>query len=314
MTKNKINIEWTNQREAQWENDILPRLVSIFIERFTKKQLADFKRYYITGRAPKWNRDDNVNPVPLIVRLWLAPDSSLDNWLSIRDVIFDGKEDMQDLEYEIKYIEYLFQEANSNLYNEDYNISNGFFLGMEKSIVDFYFEYLGDERYFRAPKIEVDKYVLLGLPREFGGMHGWLCTDKVINKNKLSQHCIKYWIKSLSWADEKSFGSGGLPSKKYHLLKLFYSTVNFTISGTNDVREAFVCELIDVLNNEELPGFINHWWLLAQKAASLEDLLLTADPFFSPIPEPEPVIEKSLKQKLLEKRSATKKKRRGKLV
>ncbi|WP_065188411.1 hypothetical protein [Shewanella woodyi] len=314
MSRNKTSAEWIAQRETQWEKEISPRLTYALVEQFTKKQLVDFKRYYITGRAPKWSRDDKVNPVPLIVRLWLDPDSSLENWLEIRDTIFDGKEDMQDLEYELKCFRYIFLRANSNSYNDCYNNENGFFMGMEKSIVDFYFEHLGDELYFRAPKIEVDKYVLLGLPREFGGIHGWLSTDKIINKNKLSQHCIKYWIKSLSWTDEKSFGSGGLPSKKYHVLKLFFSSVNFTISGTNDVREAFVCELIDVLNNEELPEFINHWWLLAQKAASLEDLLLTADPFFSSIPEPEPVIEKSLKQKLLEKRSSTKKKRRGKLV
>ena len=76
MSRNKASAEWIAQRETQWKNEILPRFVSIFIERFTKKQLADFKRYYITGRAPKWNRDDNVNPVPLIV-FWSSTNGHL---------------------------------------------------------------------------------------------------------------------------------------------------------------------------------------------------------------------------------------------
>ncbi|PMG77749.1 hypothetical protein BCU84_09895 [Shewanella sp. 10N.286.51.B7] len=315
MRKDTTTVEWIAQREAIWEHEISPRFSDYFVEKFTKKQLSDFKRYYIKGKAPKWDRNDKDNPVPLVIRLWLDPDSSLDNWLSIRDVVFDGHEDMYDLRYELNYFAALFRQANADIDFNDYDNENGFFMGLEKRLVNFYFEHLGDGRYFRAPNIEVDKYALVGLPYKFGGMYSWLTKARIINKNKLSQFAVKYWAKALTWSNEEAFGKDILYSNKSHILELFYYVENFEFLDEDlDIRRVFLSQLKQAMSNDDLPEFIKHWWQLAQKAASLEELMIEADPFFTEIPLPEPIVEKSLKQKLLEKRSAVKKKRRGKLV
>jgi hypothetical protein len=315
MTIDKASVKWKAQREAQWEKEISPRFSYAFAYPFTKKQLSDYKRYYIRGETPNWDRNKKDNPVPLVIRLWLDPDSSLENWLSIRDIVFDGNEDMYDLRYELNYFDSLFLQADSDAYNDIYDIEVGFFIGMEKSLVDFYFEHLGGERYFRAPNVEVDKYALLGLPYQFGGMHSWLSKDKIINTNKLSQFTVKYWVKALTWSNEEAFGTDVLRSNKSHILKLFYYVKHFEFANEKlDIRRVFISQVQEAMTNDDLPGFIKHWWHLAQKASSLDALWLAAQPFFTEIPEPEPIVEKSLKQKLLEKRSAVKKKRRGKLV
>jgi len=338
------NAEWRAQREQLWETKIYPRLTYPTGYKFQKRQLQQLKRYYLTGKAPKLGPTSLLDPFPLVISLWLHPDHSLENWLNILE---KAKADENGNcwyfhQHHLENSMIFFNEAWTNgrcpNYELDptgktyyYDFEEGFFLGKEKALVDFFFKYIGDERFvvcnLDGKEIVFDKYsnfkLYILLP---GYMCDWL--DEVVNKHGLPRYMTPYWILSLSakdeyFYDEYHFRDEHVHGNKYrkvflkeYIIIFFYTILHYPkpdSSGDDAIRRQYVVETLDAIEKATLPDFINHWWKIVKTSKTLEEAQERAKPRFK---EKEiPVVkEKTLKEKLLERRAAPKKKRRGKLV
>jgi hypothetical protein len=333
-----INIadpQWQVEREQLWLDKILPRLTYDTGYKFPKRQLQQLKRYYLTGIAPKLASTSQFDPFPLVISLWLHPDQSLDNWL---DILAKAQADLWGnyfLEHHLKNSMCFFGRAGSykglpnweldpsgNTYY--YYIEEGYFLGAEKSLLDFFFNHIGEARYlaYQVKKIEFifDKYQSFGLYNLPSSTRGWLHTETLINPYFCNRYETKYWLLSLATKDEyyydeydKEYDS---TSPKEEMISFFFTLLNYADlkrTGDDSIRRQYVADTIKAIEEFDLPDFINHWWQIVKTSETLEQAQERAKPRFK---EKEiPIIkEKTMKEKLLERRAAPKKKRRGKLV
>ncbi|MEI4551690.1 hypothetical protein [Pseudoalteromonas spongiae] len=339
-----INItdpKWLAEREQLWLDKILPRLTYDTGYKFPKRQLQQLKRYYLTGIPPKLSETSQFDPFPLVISLWLHPDQSLENWLGIlakAQADFFGS---YFLDHHLKNSLCFFGEAGSyitipnleldpsgNTYY--YHIEEGYFLGAEKALLDFFFSHMGDERYitYKSNKDEFvfDKYQSFGLYHFPSSTRGWLQAETLINPYFSNRYKTKYWLLSLETKDEYYYDEYDFRdmygktytsvSPKNEMISFFYTLLHYPelgIKSDDSIRCQYVADTIKAIEEFELPDFIDHWWQIVKTSKTLEQAQERAKPRFK---EKEiPIVkEKTMKEKLLERRATPKKKRRGKLV
>jgi len=330
------------KREESWKQFIQPRLVYLDEPRFTPKQLKRIKEYYLTGDTPcpeEWDKYSEPDPVPFILRLWLHPDDSIDNWRTIRDSVLN--EDTHKSYVEIIVNEtslFLFQSAGNMLATDiQYDAENGFFMGKEGELAKFYINEVGETDRIECNGSSFDKGLELLFIRFHSGALGWL--KNTVNLNKVSRFLVDEWIVSFGRRDEffyvveqeaRRAENYNKVSIKERLLEFFYTVSHYQessdislphylavlhyCSNHTSARIEFVDEVNNALDNQPIPDYVKHWWDIAKTSDSIDEALERAEPTLTILIPPEPVREKTLKEKLLEKRMQGKKKRRGRLV
>ncbi len=127
-TKDK---SWVKQRKQDWQ-DILIRLQHS--EEFTKKQLKSFESYYLRGREPKWDIQFDNDPLPLIIRLWLHPDQSEENWNRIRDAVLNYPDPMVIHDSLSESFKIYYEADNAVSYSGHHKTPNSFMNGLEEKM------------------------------------------------------------------------------------------------------------------------------------------------------------------------------------
>lgn len=326
---------WQVEREQLWLDKIFPRLTYDTGYKFPKRQLQQLKRYYLTGIAPKLTSTSQFEPFPLVISLWLHPDQRLENWLSILAKAQADVGGYSFIEHHLKKSMPFFLQAASNLYYPNweldpsgktyyYDNAEGYFLGVEKALLDFFFNYIGDARYvtynLKKKEYKFDKYSSFGLYRFPSYTRGWLQSEESINRYCTCRYETQYWLLSLATKDEyfydeydKNYDS---ISPKEKIVAFFYTLLNYAELNRKDddsIRREYIVDTIKAIEAFDLPDFINHWWEIIKTSETLEQAQELAKPRYKE--KETPVIkEKTMKEKLLERRAAPKKKRRGKLV
>ncbi len=333
-----INItdpQWQAEREQLWLDKILPRLTYDTGYKFPKRQLQQLKRYYLTGILPKLALTSQFEPFPLVISLWLHPDQGLETWLGILAKAQADGNCYYFIEHHLKESMCYFGRSGGNTYLPNYeidpsgntyyyDIEEGYFLGAEKSLLDFFFNHIGEVQYvtckLKNKEYNFDKYSYFGLYYLPHNIVLWLKSDKIINSHFLSRYKTLYWLLSLATKDEyfydeydKNYDS---ISPKEKIISFFFTLLNYADlkrTGDDSIRCQYVADTIKAIEEFDLPDFINHWWQIVKTSETLEQAQERAKPRFK---EKEiPIIkEKTMKEKLLERRAAPKKKRRGKLV
>lgn len=333
-----INItdpKWLAEREQLWLDKILPRLIYDTGYKFPKRQLQQLKRYYLTGIPPKLSETSQFDPFPLVISLWLHPVQSLENWLGI---LAKAQADMGGnyfIEHHLKESMRFFLQASSNVYYPNYELdpsgktyfydnTEGYFLGAEKSLLDFFFNHIGEARfvtcYLKGKEITFDKYQSFGLYRFPSYTKGWLESERLINGYCSCRYETQYWLLSLETKDEYYYDEYDKKydsiSPKEKMIAFFYTLLHYVEldrKGDDNIRCQYVADTIKAIEEFDLPDFIDHWWQIVKTSKTLEQAQESAKPRFK---EKEiPIVkEKTMKEKLLERRATPKKKRRGRLV
>jgi len=339
-----INItdpQWQIEREQLWLDKILPRLTYDTGYKFPKRQLQQLKRYYLTGIPPKLSETSQFERFPLVISLWLHPDQSLENWLGILAKAQADGNCYYFIEHHLKESMRFFLQASSNVYYPNYELdpsgktyyydnSEGYFLGAEKALLDFFFNCIGEARFvtykLNSKDIAFDKYQSFGLYRFPSYTRGWLQTEEIINRYCTCRYRTQYWLLSLATKDEyfyDKYDGRDMYGKKYtsippkeKMISFFYILLHYSElerEGDDSIRCQYVADTIKAIEEFDLPDFINHWWQIVKTSETLEQAQERAKPRFK---EKEiPIIkEKTMKEKLLERRAAPNKKRRGRLV
>ncbi len=332
---NTTDPQWLTEREQLWLDKILPRLTYDTGYKFPKRQLQQLKRYYLTGIAPKLASTSQFEPFPLVISLWLHPDQGLENWLKILEKVQEDASGYYFIEHHLKKSMCFLGEAGGDRYLPNYevdpsgktyyfDIEEGYFLGAEKVLLDFFFNHIGDARYvtcsLKNEENKFDKYSSFGLYYLPHNMVLWLKSEKIINPYYTFFYKTSYWLLSLATQDEYFYDEydkkyDSIPPKE-KMISYFYTLLHYAElekKGADSIRRQYVADTIKAIEEFDLPDFINHWWQIVKTSETLEQAQEIAKPRFK---EKEiPIIkEKTMKEKLLERRAAPKKKRRGRLV
>jgi len=209
--------------------------------------------------------------------------------------------------------------------------------GKEGELAKFYINEVGESDRLGSSAFSFDK----GLEHLFLHFHRGAITwlKNTINLNKVSRFIIDEWIVSFGRRDEfvyvveqeaRRAQNYNIVSLKERLLEFFYTVSHYQESSDISLpphlavlhycsnhtlaRIEFVDEVNNALDNQPIPDYVKHWWDIAKTSDSIEEALERAEPTLTILIPPEPVREKTLKEKLLEKRMQSKKKRRGRLV
>lgn len=253
--------EWMSERKSQWA-DIYVRLVQS--ERFTKKQLKAYEAYFLKGKEPKWNKDYDEDPIPLLFRLWFDPNQSKENWEVIRNSVLNYPDTMMISEILRESFEIL-EEANDHVtYSGLHSTPEGFMAGLECRIYEFMHGLVDDPGII---KYQNEEFTITRLFHTgyYLNNYKWLHQKTLANKYKLNQYKLEYWYNALSDDDcaklEKLRPSGESRLSNVLLYLETVQTYKYLPSDTIDQTRAEYCRKVrDILDNRPLPKKMAQWW------------------------------------------------------
>lgn len=310
MNDNNSQI-WADTEEKRkkiWKEKLFPRLDWISQYAGKKYPMKHFERFYISQKEPRFNRQTDGDKIPLILRLWWSDDHSFKNWCNIRDMVFEG-EDWLYYENNLDDSGTLLGQAHGNNLGCEYDIENGFFLGDEKKLLDFYLFHVLDSEFVKSRTKTTPSGEAFGMPLSWSfRILDWL--NRTINLNMLSLYRIDEWVRCSISMDEGAYTvevtrwRGVNRNSKYLMIELMFAITHLDqylltqpeIIGLNarqihhsvshkEARESFCIELVEKLESAQLPDFINHWWQSAKNAETFDHALQLTEARFTPEPE-----------------------------
>lgn len=278
--------EWLKQRRQTWKSYELNLKKS---NQFDASDLKYFEDYFLFGIEPKDQDghyyDENVT-LPLIIKAWLYPDCSEQNWLMIKNDVLKGSF-QPETDVTASY-RLLFEQGRRCEYSSENGCGDGFFLGDEKKLIEFF---CGKPGIPEVVPIEGSNYLeycsgtgmwLESLIQSIS----WFLADKKPNPYFIYQYLFENWkqvvfgctgyfesldIDSPPSFDPENFNPeitkvimqfNGVKESLERLAKIRKESPEF-----EEPRKSFFIELCNFLDSEDLPKNLKKMWERVQQEA-----------------------------------------------
>ena len=323
MIRQERNPQNLEERKQLWDKEVMPRIAFNFNLHERSKALQEFKYFYLYQKEKEdYEPEYDLDWMPVVLRLWLLPDHSLENWTAILRSMFkvhgwDGMEGTVQSSFG------LLIDVGSHNYTDysDYpaDLTDGYFMGAEQKLVDFFVNHLGgiiktecgEESYQSFLQQKEKKW------RTDSGRN-WI--NKTININRVCCFLIPQYVRQFHQIDESFYTHN--KHKKIRVVEYLYNISHYNEfcanppEVENDVtreihyrpdrvqaRQEFIDQLYHELETQELADYLAHWWHIAKTSSSLAEAQKRAEPVFKePEPDPEPIPE-TPKERMLRERA-----------
>lgn len=278
--------EWLKQRKKSWKQYESNLKHS---KRFDKSDLKYFQDYYLYGIEPKDQDghcyDENVT-LPLIIKAWLYPDCTKQDWIKLKeDVLTTSFQPETDLTASYRL---LFDQGKLSEYSTEHGLGDGFFLGNEKKLIEFFCGLPGSPE---VVSIENENY--LGYCSGTGMFHtfltqtvGWFLADTRPNPFFIYQYLFENWkrtvsehpdyFKPLDIDSPPSFDPENFNDELTKLIMQFncikkslerLAKMRKSEREFEEPRKSFFIELCNFLDSEDLPKNLKKMWARVQQEA-----------------------------------------------
>jgi hypothetical protein len=275
----------------------------------TKAELKIFESYYLRGKQSKLH-PMRKDPIPLVYRLWLCPDQSIESWraitlqllagptawltdISLAPVDGDDGISWQELckgnnwGWQIRTSlsethKILWQHACADHYNGVASSNDpaivaplGFMGGLEKKIFNFLAPFnCADTRleYRDKPLFDCSGISPFIHPRYYYNLCVWLDGKKPHNPYMLSIYMAEYWYAELSDEFRQRLQDETLCDDFVCYLQLI-ARYPKPVSGFEFSERHVYCEkLRNILDGRPIPSVLREFWLAAKNYKGLIDL------------------------------------------
>ena len=323
MIRQERNPQSLADREQLWDKEVMPRIAIKFKLHEKSKALQEFKDFYLYQKEQAdYEPEYDLDWMPVVVRLWLLPDHSVDNWTAIlRSMLkVHGWEGMAGtVQGSFRFLCQAGGVDYTGYYNyPESDLTDGYFMGTEQKLVDFFVNHLSE---IVKTECGEDGYLMFLQQKEtWPTDSGIMWIKETININRVCCFLVPEYIRGYHERNESFYTRN--PNKKARVVEYLYSISHYdefcanppeieddvvkAIHNSPDrvqARQAFIDQLYHELETQELADYLARWWHIAKTRNSLAEAQKRADPVFKE-PEPEPAqIPETPKERMLRERA-----------
>ncbi|MGY4534582.1 hypothetical protein ACVW0Y_003723 [Pseudomonas sp. TE3786] len=259
-------------RKASWPS----RLQRIqYMGFYTKREMKAFEQYYLSAKEPRWDNDQLDDPIPLVLRLWLHPDNSDENWCAITEHLlsYPGRNvPMYSLSDSSKLM-YHAERSTFTYFSNDAAIDA--FDGDEKRLYQFLTGQTECSRRFRFD----GKPLYSASGSHNGYMYNeltkWLDHEPQINPHSVLYYALDAWAVYLDAPKRERTFAEMDPEDSQRLRKYLRKVAHYPapVAGGSDLERQEYCQQVrEILDSRELVPRLAEWWVQAKRGDGvLED-------------------------------------------
>lgn len=236
----------------------------------SKSEVKMLERYYLSGKEPKWDMFWESDPIPLLYRLWLYPDSSDAAWCAVTERVLAYQRGAESSLRESQKL--LDDPYQSSWDGRSWPI--GMLGGAEQRLLHFMQGRLPCSAHLRHQGQPLYPRMTRFIPQFYRDLLPWLNDTPPYNPFTLIRFQAGDWLSGIN--DEqvpkllKDYNEHGAWLQE-ETIKFFTVVAAYPApppGGLGDERQAFCQEVREHLDGRPLPTPFDAWWAQARRSAA----------------------------------------------